>query len=59
MQFRDLLSESFCIPDDMLKQSARSLAEVYERKGHSLYEGDEEVARFKRMSEYPVELRPK
>jgi hypothetical protein len=52
------LPDSLCVPTAMLRQSPKSLAEVYQRKGRYLYKGDQRVAEFKSVFEYPVQPRP-
>jgi hypothetical protein len=52
------LPESFTVPNELLRQPAKSLAEVYQRKGRYLYKGNDRVSEFKSMFEYKVERRP-
>jgi len=42
----------------LLSQAPRQLGEIYRRKGNKMYRGDEEVARFKPLSEWKVEREP-
>jgi hypothetical protein len=52
------LPDSLRVPSDLLRQSPKSLAEVYQLKGRFLYKGEKRVAEFKSMFEYPITRRP-
>jgi hypothetical protein len=46
------------IDPDLLIQQPRQLAAIYHRQGNKMYRGSEEVAQFKRFSEWKVEKEP-
>lgn len=46
------------IDPELLIQRPRQLAEIYRRQGNKMYRGNEEVAQFKRWSEWKVETEP-